>query len=74
MDEVMNLKKKNQKRKAQRCLKWFRVTLSPTSTVMKFLPTKRNGLHTQSLIWQSFGKVKEVLLAFGGLCPIYRPI
>ena len=41
MNQVMNLKKENQKRKAQRHLKWFGVTLSPTSTVMKFPPTKR---------------------------------
>ena len=62
MNEIMNLKKENQKRKAQTCLKWFGVTLSTTSTVMKFLPTKRKGLHAQSLIWQSFGKVEKVSL------------
>ena len=70
----MNLKRENQNRKVQRCLEWFRVTLSPTSTIMKFLPTKRKGLHAQSLIWQSFGKMKSVSPAIGGFCPIYRPI
>ena len=48
-------------------LKWFRVKFPSTSTVMKFPLTMRKRLHTQSQIWQSFGKIKVSLGHWGAL-------